>query len=552
MILIIKEYLSMLKESKELDAILPDLLLTMGIEPLTKPQIGVRQDGVDIAAYGELEGINTILLFVIKQGDISRTDWDGSQQSIRPTLDEVIDVYIKNRIPPQYDTEPIKIILTTGGNRKQEIDTNWTGYTSRNTNDRITFDFWGGDKLSSYIVKFMMNENLFPIEAKKYLRKSLALVGEPDYDVHDFYLLIDKLLEDINSTQINQIIKKFRTINLCLFILFYWSIEENNLKPAYLSAEYVLLKCWNYIHKNNLSSNNQVLECYMKYYNSYAIIFHYYYGKIRDHFYVEGALNRYCTDANNFCILIFEQIGILSVIGLIQLSLYEILKKDESKNNALEIINSLKNIISKYGITSTPFYDGHMIDICLGLILLYHTDEIDFIKEWISNIANNSSYAYKKGKYFPIDIDDYNSLIELNEEGSIDKAELMKMSTLMPMLAEWCVVCDFNDLYCELVEIQKKLLNQTCYQLWYPDDEAINQFYQQNAAKRMGTALAPITLPDSITDLKSNIKQMVDKEKGHDELSSYKLGIVGLEFIAYRHYRTPVIPSHWEKLIDFN
>jgi hypothetical protein len=52
--------------------------------------------------------------------------------------------------------------------------------------------------------------------------------------------------------------------------------------------------------------------------------------------------------------------------------------------------------------------------------------------------------------------------------------------------------------------------------------------------------------------LKKTIKQIVDIEKGHDELSSYKLGIVGLEFIAYRHYRTPVIPSHWEKLIDFN
>jgi hypothetical protein len=464
----------------------------MGIEPLTTPQIGVRQDGVDIAARGEFEGINTFLLFVIKQGDIGRTDWDGTPQSIRPTLNEVIDVYIKNRIPSQYNDVPSKIILSTGGMLKQEIVTNWSGYISSNSNNRITFDLWDGNKLSSYIMKHMMNENLFPNEAKKYLRKSLALVGEPDYDVHDFYNLIDKLLDDINPSQTTKIIKKFRTINLCLFILLYWSIEENNLKPAYFSAEYVLLRCWNFIHKNNLTSNQQILESFMKYYSTYTTIFHSYYGQIRNHFYIEGALNRYCTDANNFCILIFEQIGILSVIGLIQLSLYEILKNEESKNNALEIVNSLKNIISKYGISSTPFYDGHMIDICIALILFFHTTEIDFMNEWISKIVNNFSYAYTKGKYFPIDIDDYNSLIELNEEESIDKTELMRMTTLMPMLAEWCVVCNFNDLYCELVKIQKKLLNQTCFQLWYPDDESINQFYQQNAAIRMGSTLAPI------------------------------------------------------------
>lgn len=50
--LIIREYLSLLKESKELDWLIPDLLLSMGIEPFSYPQIGVRQYGVDVAAVG--------------------------------------------------------------------------------------------------------------------------------------------------------------------------------------------------------------------------------------------------------------------------------------------------------------------------------------------------------------------------------------------------------------------------------------------------------------------------------------------------------------------
>ncbi len=63
--LVIREYLSMLKESGELDALLPDLLLSMGITPLSKAQVGVRQHGVDVAGVGpDPEDENIVKLFL--------------------------------------------------------------------------------------------------------------------------------------------------------------------------------------------------------------------------------------------------------------------------------------------------------------------------------------------------------------------------------------------------------------------------------------------------------------------------------------------------------
>ena len=64
--IIIQQYLSTLKESKELDAILPDLLLSMNFQPITKPQIGVRQHGVDLATIGKdpEKNIQKLFLFV--------------------------------------------------------------------------------------------------------------------------------------------------------------------------------------------------------------------------------------------------------------------------------------------------------------------------------------------------------------------------------------------------------------------------------------------------------------------------------------------------------
>ena len=173
--LIIREYLSLLKESKELDRLLPDLLLMMGIEPISHAQVGVRQYGVDVAAVGEYkdEG-NTLLLFTIKQGDLGRLDWDVNEQSIRQLLDEIKDVYLENHIRPKHLTLKKKIILCTGGNLKQEIQQNWKGYISKNSiKGEVDYEFWGGDKLAILIEEFMFNEQIVPKSTLSPLRSRL-------------------------------------------------------------------------------------------------------------------------------------------------------------------------------------------------------------------------------------------------------------------------------------------------------------------------------------------------------------------------------------------
>ena len=66
--LIIRQYLASLKERGELDAILPDLLSELGLNVYSRPSRGTRQDGVDVAAVGKLEGDDTdkVYLFSIK------------------------------------------------------------------------------------------------------------------------------------------------------------------------------------------------------------------------------------------------------------------------------------------------------------------------------------------------------------------------------------------------------------------------------------------------------------------------------------------------------
>lgn len=98
--LVIKEYLSLLKESKELDDLIPELLLSMNHKTISKAQVGTRQYGVDVTSIGkDADGIEKVFLFTIKEGNLSRADWDGgSNQAVRPSLDEILDVYIPTHL----------------------------------------------------------------------------------------------------------------------------------------------------------------------------------------------------------------------------------------------------------------------------------------------------------------------------------------------------------------------------------------------------------------------------------------------------------------------
>ena len=121
--LVIREYLASLKERDELDAVLPDLLTELGFTVYSRPARGTRQYGVDVAAVGPgQDGILRVHLFSVKSGDLDRNEWNtASPQSLRPSLDEILDHYIATRIPPEYANLPIAICLTFGGAIDEQV-----------------------------------------------------------------------------------------------------------------------------------------------------------------------------------------------------------------------------------------------------------------------------------------------------------------------------------------------------------------------------------------------------------------------------------------------
>ena len=134
--LIFSEYLASLKERGELDVIMPDLLSEIGFTVFSRPAVGTKQHGVDVAAVGPgPDGERTLFLISIKAGDLRRSGWDVGAQSLRTSLNQILDVYIENFIPRCYADLPVIIVLCLGGDLHEGVRTDVEGYMKRNTVD---------------------------------------------------------------------------------------------------------------------------------------------------------------------------------------------------------------------------------------------------------------------------------------------------------------------------------------------------------------------------------------------------------------------------------
>ncbi len=556
--LIIREYLSLLKESKEIDRMLPDLLLAMGIEPFSKAQIGVRQYGVDVAAVGlDEDDVKKLFLYIIKQGDIGRRDWNSNDQAVRQSLDEIKDVYLRHHIRPEHTNLPKKIILCTGGDLKQEIELNWEGYVSRNTvADKVEYAFWGGDKLAILIEKYIFNDQLLPVDLRANIRKTLALIADPDYDLNDYYSLLEKLLFHTGfdtkktTSSKNKIKKIFRLIHLCLNIIFFWSKQEGNLKPALLAAERTILFLWDFLRRNKLINSKAYVSIFYETFNTMVNIYLEYFNKLQKHCYIQNGLSSYGRQFIQESLIIFEQLGIVSLLGLI--FLFEgIVRKDEKiKKNSQIILDAVKAIIRNHMVTRSPSFDSHAIDISMAIYLLANWGENKFISDWIRETINHIVFSYRNMKrYFPIQSDSFDDLVALNISGSLKKETLMEMSTLIPILAQWSIVLGLEKDYQYIRESVSKIFPNCTLQIWYPDDDTEKYIYSENAALNSGAVEAPIELIDSVEEMKHMIKSVQKNTISPNSFSSIKKGFTVIPLISSRHFRTPFPPFYWQLIL---
>jgi len=276
-----------------------------------------------------------------------------------------------------------------------------------------------------------------------------------------------------------------------------------------------------------------------------------YFNKIQNHCYVESALGGYGGHFIQRCLNIFEQLGFVSTFGVIMLWMAAVRQDSDIAQKSVIILEANKALIKNNLATLTPCYDNIIIEISIAIYLFANCGEKDFIDHWIWDIVNHIAFSYKNmGQYFPIQSDYYDDLVALNVSKTMKKEKMKEMSTLLPILAQWCVVLDLKRTYEFIKKTVSQVFNKCTLQIWYPDEQTENYIYRGNASINSGIVDAPMTLFDSIEEMKKMIREVNKIIIKPELISSINKKFPILLIIASRHFRTPILPYFWQRLSE--
>jgi hypothetical protein len=553
--LVIREYLSSLKEREELDAMLPNLLSEMGFTVYSRPSRGTRQYGVDIAAVGTTEnGGRKIYLFSVKQGDLNRQDWDGTPQALRSSLNEIRDAYIPTCIPTEYRNLPVVICLVFGGDIKEAVLQEVRGYIRSNTNPNVTYEEWNGDRLADLILSGILREEMFTGEMRAHLRKAAAMVEDPDIACAHFRKLVDAVVERPSQKKAERI-TKVREINMCLWVLFTWAREADNVEAPYRASEYAILRAWDLLKdmiggKGSAAVDagivfNDLVELHFAIWDVLA-------GKILPHVEKRHAISSTVASFSSLDINLkaHEIMGRIAMRGLWlawakgQGAVPEPLQTAD--DDPLHTITmQLFSLIDNNPALQSPISDEQAIDIALALMLLgVHGGFSQAISSWLEALIERIYFAYRTHGAYPSCKWSYWDLVEHPAEKTDEyRKEATGGSTLFPLLALWAGGYGSDKALAKLAEFKNKHLEHCNFQLWFPDGDSEAGLYR--GSDRHGDMLSDIPVDAEGTETREYVEMECGTNEHFGKLSAIQLGHWPIVLMACRHYRLPVPPQIW-------
>jgi hypothetical protein len=554
--LIIREYLASLKERDELDALLPDLLSQMGLDVFSKPGVGGRQYGIDVAAVGSIDdGPETVYLFSVKSGDLGRTDWNNSVQALRPSLDEIQDTYIQTHLPPEHRGKPIEICLCFGGNIKETVRLEVSSYIQRYTRDNLRFSEWDGERLANLIERFFLREELLPENCRKLLRKSLAILDEPSSSYEFFKELINLIL-DVDHDNPEKVLTASRQLYICLWILYSWCREQGNIESAYLGAELAVLKGWDSTKAHSLGKNkiNRGITDTFSALRSLQlqISLQYVTTIILPHTNSLHALSAAIapSTAIDVNLKLFDVLGRLAIAGLSLCWLFEELSESEKEmefgqrtvENIITLQNAMSNMIANNPELNSPIKDDQTIDIVLAFWFMGVDFGIDNeSRNWLDQIIKSSAFRLAIKSCYPCNLTEYHDLIYHPRKDPGYFEEVTAGSILYPYLAILSALTASEDLYNEIRDLKEEFLKHCNFQAWFPDGASEENFL--SGRKAHGATLSHVKIPSDRFEYLRTIFDESDKSPSFYSLSVIERSQLPLLLIACRHHRYP-IPIH--------
>ena len=505
------------------------------------------------------------ICFLLNPGDLTRSDWNDTPQALRPSLDEIRDVYIPNRLPVEHRDKEIVICICLGGDIREEVSRQVKGYTDQfECSHSATIQTWNGDKLADLIQSNFLREELLPEESRAQLRKALALLDEPEAS----YRYFAKLIRDLGTVEgkgDKEQLTALRQMNICLWILYAWARDVDNVESAYLSGELTLLYGWN-ITRTYFTKSTKIANSINETFSSLLSTYH----QICDYFLIKKVLpfvdkrHALSVAVGGSCNLdinlrMFDILGRLALGGLwlflslrfVDLSNQEIDLGQKAEMQEAIIgelrnrANAIKDLLSNNPTLFLPIKDSQVTDISIAVFfLILEGQSKNDVRLWLNALMQRAIFCHQANGKYPCNIESYADLLDHPRRDENYLTENTCGSVLYPMIGLWASLYGDEQVFEQVKAIKSDHLQHCNFQLWFPDDTSEQNLYTNT--ENHGAVLSDINVDQPLEAFANQVFGECDHSPQFKELSAVNYGFWPLILVACRRYRLP-IPIHFFK-----
>lgn len=527
--LILKDYLLQLKEKDELDLLLCNLLLQKGYVSDNVPTTGNRQYGVDIQAHTKSE----LLLLVVKQKNLDRRVWDADPNAVRPSLDEIFDVYLRNLSPDDLKKH-ITIIVATNGVMDEAVRMNWNGYLSSHSQYNgvpISIKFWGIDEITDQVEKELFSERLFLSETHSTLRKALYYISETDYKRVYFERIIDHYMDHLQkviipmrkSNKKDLLFKKcINSVLLASQMIAKYAQNEKRNRIAIEVNEYLLIKYWKLLLNNKLLEKEKYCECLPIICNRYEQANMEYYCAIKECCEIAGAFPK-LRDTVEKKFKLYEVVGYLSSFA------YYIAHKNVEV--AREIANTIIILINNHEEYLQPPLDvnvGHITMVCRLLILIGLKEQAHIL---IYNHITTLIANYTRFNKYPTPANTYKDALDIDMGNPHEDYET---SSMWGYILLWIATLEDKKCYELAHDFLSENLKKVTKCIWFLRQDEESMLYDPFAMNSCGEGIA-IDVEKNFVVFREKMDFIVSQYK-KEKYSFEKYTVPKIELIICRYY----------------
>lgn len=453
--LLLEDFLGLMREEGELDVFLTLLLAGMKHEVFSRPKKGVKQYGVDVSSVGhdEMDGRRKLFLWVIKRGDIGRTDWDGTQQSILFSLNELVWTYIETHVSPQHAKLPVKVMVLTNGDFHQTLELTITSTFKKLSRQHfgVEFERVNGSRLAAWAEEHLLDEHLLPKESRTLLRRMLATISTPESSLRSGRELVVQLCELATSHDGSEGARKkrhlgaLRGIRTALSLARAYGLSENNLAVAYKLAEFAVLRTWAALHveSGKIAHIGEELAALRLQWADIALEYH---ERLRPFYETQDAIATALPDSLLVADRAYEELGRLALQAIHWGSLGGQTQMEIAANLASLFSYRIKTLLKTHSCTSSPAYDRHSAVIHATLTALMVCNEREVAERWLEALIVRLFHAAHQTEYWPVDCT-FEEALEIREGEKDLSEDTSSTCTIVPVLLTWAAALGRVDLY---------------------------------------------------------------------------------------------------------